>query len=217
MKTVLIGCRTLESEIAAAVEQTGWSGDIRWLKSGLHSNTEVLHSTLQALIDSCQGYDRILLAMGTCGNSVIGIRAASAELIFPRVDDCITLLCGSRDKRAKYYHSYFFTEGWLHGERTIWHEYLYTVEKYGEKTADKIFDTMLQHYDSCIFLDTHCGNAAETSDQVKYIAGRFHLGYEKMEGTLSYLHRLLKGPWDTGDFVIVPPHTTVHAGAVLKI
>lgn len=212
MKTVLIGCRTLESEISAAVEKTKWEGDICWLKSGLHSNTEVLHDTLQKLIDSCQEYDRILLAMGTCGNSVIGIHTGSAELILPRVDDCITLLCGSRDRRAKYYHSYFFTEGWLHGERTIWHEYLYTVEKYGEKTAKKIFDTMLRHYDSCIFLDTHCGKAVETSERVKYIADRFDLGYEKMEGTLHYLCALLSGQWDTDAFVTVPPYTTISVG-----
>lgn len=209
MKTVLIGCCTLEAEISSAIRQTGWEGHVCWLRSGLHDNTDLLHDTVQRLIDNSQEYDRILLAMGTCGNSVIGLHSGHAELVFPHVDDCITLLCGSRSKRAKYYHSYFFTEGWLHGERTIWHEYLYTVDKYGKETARSIFDVMLRHYRSCIFLDTHCGNTAETSARVRRIAENFHLDYERMDGTLRYLRALLSGPWDAGAFVIIPPHTTI--------
>ncbi|MDO4275594.1 MAG: DUF1638 domain-containing protein [Eubacteriales bacterium] len=209
MKTALIGCRTLESEISAAAGLTGWDGPVYWLKSGLHDKTDILHETAQKLIDSCQKYDRILLAMGICGNSVMGLRTDHAELIFPRVDDCITLLCGSRDKRAQYYRSYFFTEGWLRGERTIWHEYQYTVKKYGEDTAKLVFDTMLRHYRSCIFLDTHCGDTKACAETVRHIADHLQLGYEKIDGTLQYLCTLLSGPWHSDDFVIIPPHTTV--------
>lgn len=86
---------------------------------------------------------------------------------------------------------------------------LHNVEKYGEKTAEIVFDTMLRHYRSCIFLDTHCGNTKECSEAVRHIAGRLRLDYEKIDGTLEYLCRLLTGPWDSDEFVVIPPNTTI--------
>ena len=41
------------------------------------------------------------------------------------------------------------------------------------------------------------------------IAHHLKLDYEKMDGTLEYLCRLLSGPWDSEDFVIIPPHTSI--------
>lgn len=209
MSTILIACRTLESEITAAVKRTNWNNKILWLKSGLHEKPLELHNILQKYIDSCQEYDRILLAMGSCGNSIFGLNTGRTELVFPRVDDCITLLCGSRQKRHDYHQSYFFTEGWLKGERTIWHEYQYTLDKYDKNTAQIVLDTMLGHYKSCVFLDTHCGNSSRISAHIKEIAKSLNLDYQIVEGTLDYICKLLTGPWDKKSFAVIPPETTI--------
>lgn len=210
MKTAIIGCKTIEHELTAAMARADCHFPVFWVESGLHNVPDTLRKAVQERIDLCGDYERILLAMGYCGNAVVGLMAGRGELVLPRADDCISILCGSQQQRLKYPNTYFFTEGWLRGEHTIWWEYEHTVRKYGEKKADRIFKIMLHNYQYCALLNTGCFDLTEADREVSEIARRLHLSYTVLPGTIDYLCQLLQGPWDPDRFLILPPHSQLE-------
>lgn len=212
MDTFIIGCKTLKNELNAAYEACGCSYDIFWIESGLHNVPKLLTEALQETLDKATGYERALFAMGYCGNSLTGLSSNNLSLVIPRVDDCISLLFGSYQTRleiGKRDHAYFMTEGWLRGERTIWHEYEYALEKYGQEAAQDIMGMMLGNYRSLDMLDTGCYNLAGIEPEVKSISDALGLEYRVVPATIDYIIRLLTGPWDEESFLMVPPHTTI--------
>ena len=209
MGTEIIACETIRQELLAAAGRCGCRYPIRWIKSGLHNVPAQLHAVLQEELDACAGCERILLAFGFCGNAVAGLCGGTAELILPRADDCISLLCGSQERRAGFRETYFFTEGWLRGERTIWNEFQHTVDRYGEERAKQIFQVMLCHYRYCALLNTGCYPLEAAAEEVRRIARALGLEFISIEGTIACLEKLLTGPWDSASFLVVPPGCTL--------
>lgn len=212
MKTVIVSCRTVEDEVNAAIKQSGVDYPVEWLESGLHNQPNILLERLQELLDSLEA-ERVLLAMGFCGNSLKGLKLGAYELIVPRVDDCISLLLGGVDRRiavTREYAAYFFTEGWMRGERNIWEEYKYTVEQYGEEMAETVMEMMYSHYRTLALLDTGAGDVEKLSEQVKPLAEALHLERKTIPATLDYCTRLFLGPWDEESFVRFAPFTVVE-------
>lgn len=200
MDTVVVSCRTLETELTKAMENTQMSYPVFYVESGLHNWPDKLNVRLAELLDPIRA-DRVLLAMGFCGNSVKGLRAGNWELIIPRADDCITLLLGSHRRReqiARDCSAYFLTEGWMRGERNLWVEYLYSVEKYGEKTARRIAKMMYSHYRTLALLDTGAESVEPLAEKTKIIADTLQLEQKVVPATLAFLEDLLTGPWDDG-------------------
>lgn len=204
MKTAIIACKTIELELRAAMTAAGCSLDVFWLEQGLHNAPEKLHNRLQEILDSLEGYERVLLVMGFCGNSVLGIRS-SAELILPKTDDCIGLVLGSCARKREYPGSLFLTRGWLDGEHSMWWEYRRSLERYGPRRTDRIFDAMLRNYRNVILVDTGCFDPGPARQEVDHIAETFRLEPLTVGGDLGYLNRLLTGPWDPSEFIILPP------------
>ena len=205
MKTAVISCRTVEDEVTAAAARAGVDYPVTWLESGLHNTPNILRERLQEALDGLDA-ERVLLAMGYCGNAISGVRAGEHELIVPRVDDCISLLLGSVERRvevSKELSAYFFTEGWMRGERNIWNEYLYTVEKYGEDMADTIMEMMYSHYKTLALLDCGVGDLDALSEQVRPLAEALGLERKRVGATLSYIEQLFTGPWDDERFLVV--------------
>lgn len=212
MDTIIVGCKTLENELLRAVELCGCSYEICWIESGLHNYPAKLNRVLQETVDACQA-STVLAAMGFCGNSIENIRTGDFTMIFPRVDDCISLLLGSCQKRmevARKYGAYFLTEGWLKGERNIWKEYEYTMEKYGEESGKEVFRMLLGNYRTLALLDTGCYSMEEAGAQAEQIAKKLELTYEIFPATLDYLKKLLTGPWTEKEFLIIPPHSMIQ-------
>lgn len=208
-KTVVIGCRTIENELLAAMAETACSHDLRWLESGLHNVPERLNAVLQGLLDDCSGCDTVLLAMSFCGNSLVGLRTHNFKLVIPRCDDCITLLLGAMERRQANFATYFLTEGWLVGENNLWREYQRCIGKYGEKRGKRIFSTMLAHYKYLALVDTGAYDAAKLEAEVQNIAQTIGLEYTRIDGTLDYLRNLLLGNWSEEHFVIIPPNSRI--------
>lgn len=214
MDTIIIGCKTLENELLQAVTDCSCNYEIRWIESGLHNFPRKLNTVLQELLDDCQGFSRILLAMGYCGNSIAGLRTRDFTLIIPRVDDCISLLLGSFQNRAaltKGEGTYFLTDGWLKGERNLWWEYKYTLDKYGEEVGKEIFQTMLRSYKSLALLDTGCYPLEPAEEISRKIADTLGLRYKLLPATLEYLKQLLDGPWPENSFLTIPPFHTIDS------
>ena len=212
METVIVGCKTLENELLRAVEETGCSYEILWIESGLHNYPKKLNQVLQETLDGC-GARQVLAAMVFCGNSIENISTGDYTLIFPRVDDCISLLLGSCKRRmeiSREHGTYFLTEGWLKGERNIWKEYEYTMDKYGEETGKEIFSMMLGNYRSLALLDTGCYSMEKAGAEAENIAKTLELEYKVLPATLDYMKKLLAGPWTEEEFLVIPPHSMVQ-------
>ena len=63
MHTVVIACRTLERELARAMEQTGRPYETVYIESGLHERPKKLSETLQSTLGELRA-DRVLLTLG---------------------------------------------------------------------------------------------------------------------------------------------------------
>jgi len=209
MNPIIIACKTIEQELLASMKETGCEYPILWLESGLHNWPDKLRNRIQELLDQCQTYDTVLLAMSFCGNSVVGLNTHDFQLVIPRSDDCITLLLGSLQRRQEAKATYFMTEGWLKGELNLWKEYQVCIEKYGEKRGKRIFYALLAHYKNLALVDTGCFDRELLEKQVQEIAAVLGLEYICLDGTLDHLKQLLAGPWTEDCFVQVAPHSTV--------
>ncbi len=209
MTTKIIACKTIENELLSAMDHTGCHDEVLWLESGLHNVPKILHHAIQTALDQCADAERVMLAMGYCGNSVVGLKTGAFELMMPRADDCISILLRSNRSQASVSRqrnaTYFMTEGWLKGERNIWREYEYAVAKYGEVRGKRIFDTLFRNYDALALLDTGCFPLEAARQESVEIAQRLGLRYEEVTGGTGYLEQLLQGPWPDDRFLRVPP------------
>lgn len=205
-RAMILACNTLRNEVNRAIKETDSSIPVLWIESGLHLHPDRLKDRIQEEIDRISNIDVLLLFFGYCGNAVLGLTASNFELIFPRVDDCITLLLGSAEarKRVENLGSYFLTEGWLEHETNLWSEYAYALEKYGEKRGKEIYKLVLKHYTDLIVIDTGCYNIKRFQKRAAEIASQLGLSLENVQGTTRYMEKLLTGPYD-GEFVRIPP------------
>ena len=210
-RPVILACRTLEQELLEAIRQTNCKAPVVWIDSGLHNTPNKLQQALTDALAQCDGYSHILTAMGFCGNAFAGLQTRDAALILPRVDDCISLLLGSMQRRLELNADgvYYFTEGWLRGERTIMVEYQHALEKFGERRTKAVFSAMLHNYHKAAFVNTGCGSPDWPRQQTKAVADALGLTYCELPGTLDYLKTLLTGPWSEREFVVIPPNTTI--------
>ena len=213
MKTVVLTCRTLEDEVNAALAKSGREYEIVWLESGLHNVPKKLTKRIQEELDGIEA-DRVLLAMGFCGNSLAGIRANSFQLIVPRVDDCISLLLGSVERRlavSREHAAYFLTEGWLRGENNICAEYLQLSRRYDEETLECLMEMLCGHYRTLGLLDCGVKPIEELEAETRVIADTLRWQQRRIPATLDYLSALLTGPWPREDFLLFSPGSVITA------
>jgi hypothetical protein len=213
MHSAILACETVRDELAYALDLAGMDYELRWVESGLHNYPDKLRRRLQEDLDSLADCDRVLMAFGCCGNAVIGLETGDYELIIPRVDDCISLLIGSTEKRMEISENgsaYFLTPGWLRGGRGISEEYQHAVKRYGERGGQKIMQKMFAHYRYIGLLDTGIYNTAAVLPEVVRMAGQLGLAYKVLPASVEYVCDLLRGPWEEDRFVILPPHSVLE-------
>jgi len=203
MKTVVIACETMRDEVLYAIKKTGVDYPVVWLEQGLHNVPERLRDSVEKALEG-SGAERALLATGFCGNAMKGIRIPVGEIVLPRVDDCISLLLGSVRRRRQVsdeYAAYFFTEGWLRGERNIWVEHQYMLENYGEEITEELERSMFGHYRTLGLLDCGVNPVEPLVENTRMIAEGLHLTQQVIPASVGYLEELLTGPWPVERFV----------------
>lgn len=213
MKTVILACNTIRDELEKAVLETGCNHPLRWVESGLHLRPESLRQRLQEELDRIGEADRVILGFGYCGNAVTGLMSRNYELVIPRVDDCISLLLGSKENRelcSKSGGTYFLTKGWLEGEFNIWKEYQATLARFGPERTERVFRRMLAHYQFLGLIDTGAYNVDALIPLVKEIASTLKLQIRMLPGSDRRLKKLLSGPWNDDEFIIFGRNTRIE-------
>ncbi len=211
MTSVIIACHTLMDELNMAIQETGCDYPVLWVESGLHLYTESLNRRLQEELNGLSNVDRVLMAFGYCGNALLGITPHSFQLVFPRVDDCISLLLGSQQARkamSEEMGTYYLTKGWLEFENNIWQEYQHALKRYGKERTDRVFKQILAHYRRLAVIDTGAYEVPEFLATTEKIAEILKLTHQVVPGSTRYLKKLLTGPWDD-EFVVIEPGTKI--------
>lgn len=207
MKNIAVACYTLRDEVRTVLQHVKVDYPIIWIDSGLHNFPEKLNKGLQDQINKIDNVDNILLIFGTCGNSLAGLTSPKAKLIFPRVDDCISLFLGGNARRRtldREETSYYLTKGYLENENNIWSEYNYCLNKYGPEKAKRIYDQMLRHYKRLLVIDNGAYDPEEILEETQRIAQVLELKHEVTEGSLRILYKAFNGEWDE-EFAIIEP------------
>ena len=221
MKQLLIACLMMEAEVKKAIEVTGCKAEVIWMEKGLHDRPEKLRAALQETMDKAEAElrpDVIMLAYGFCGNAMQGLKAGNYTLVLPRIDDCITLFIGSRERKAQLeggVGTMFQTYNWT-DERTIQDQKRRLYEQYDEDEAEELFEMMFGHYGRIAVLDTHCYDLAPVVAKTK--AAAEYLGYDHQvyEGYIDYLTELLAGQWTEERFIVKEPGEII-SGQDLRI
>ncbi len=212
METIILACNTIRDELEKAAHEIKCEHPFMWIESGLHLNPDSLRRRMQEELDRIKKAQRVLLGFGFCGNSLIGLRSGNFQMIFPKVDDCITMLLGSkenRDKLARNGGIYFLTKGWLEGEANIWREYEAVLERFGPERTERIYKRMLAHYRYLGLINTGAYNVEAVLPLTNKIADTLKLKTCILQGSDQYLKNFLAGPWTSPDFVVIEPFATV--------
>ncbi|HKL12583.1 MAG TPA: DUF1638 domain-containing protein [Halanaerobiales bacterium] len=204
MEFTVVACNTLRDEINSVLEQINHDFNFYWIDSGLHNYPNKLNINIQKVLDEIKNAENILLLFGYCGKAIQGIHSKYANIIFPKVDDCISLFLGGIQRKLDLEAqapAYYFTKGYLENEYNLWFEYKYCINKYGKSRAKKLMKRMLQNYEYIRVIDTKAYQLDNIIPQTQRIAKEFDLNHEVVEGSLELIKKALMGKWDD-NFII---------------
>lgn len=212
-KKIIITCRTILPEVEKLLDDVHSDFEIIIMDSNLHDRPDKLRMEIQRQLDTLSGVELVLLPFGYCGGAVIGLKSHDFKLILPKVDDCITLFFGSRQKRNlvnEEERTFFLTKGWLDSERNLIKEYKRLSKKYGQRNADAVIHMMYHNYHQLALIDTGLFPLDGQWKLVKKTAKLLQINCVCCQGTDELLKQLLCGPYSNERFIIIQPHQKVE-------
>jgi hypothetical protein len=201
----IICCEVLRHEIEAVAA----GHETEFIDGALHNHPDRMRAELQQRIDATVGSREILLCCGRCSNGTVGLQSGRHRLVLPAVDDCISLLLGSRqrylEEHATQPGTYYYTRGWVDYIADPYKEYLAIIPKYGAEKAARLARMILQNYTRVAVIDTPGVPGLDDACDYLETARRFYeLPLVHLIGSLRFVQKLVTGPYDD-EFIVVRP------------
>lgn len=212
MNNLVIACDNLKIEVNYILKKFDLKADIVWIDSKYHNTPNALHDNLQKNIDNNQSYENIVLLYGYCGNAINGLKSNFSNIIYPRVDDCISLYLGGNEARKNILNNkstYFFTKSLFENKQSLYNEIEIMKDKYGVKKAIKIYKEILKNYTDIKIIDTGSCDISEIIQKSEELAEEFGLTCSVITGDLSIIYDALAGNWNE-KFVINKKSETIN-------
>ena len=205
-RPAIVCCEVLRNEIECVAPRPRTS---RFVDGALHDYPDRMRAALQARIDEVPGSGDVLLCCGRCSNGTVGLKAGHHRLVLPAVDDCISLLLGSRrrylDEHGAQPGTYYYTRGWIDYIDDPYKEYLAIIPKYGEEKAARVARLILANYTRVAVIDTPGVPGLDDARPYLETVSRFYgLPLDYLTGSLRFLRKLVEGPHDE-EFIVVEP------------
>jgi hypothetical protein len=228
----LIGCEIVYREVCHLVARSPNLVDVEFLPKGLHDiETERMRARLQERIDAVPAdrYEAILLAYARCNDGLVDVRARDLPLVLPRAHDCVTLFFGDRHRYREYFDAhpgtYYYTSGWFERNRAteeggvmkqlgLGRSYEQYVAEYGEENAKFIMEMTggwTANYTQITYIDMGVAEHLGYRDRARQLAHERGWTFDPVTGDLGLLSRLINGPWDPQEFLIVTPTRRITA------
>jgi len=229
MRLHAIACDIMARPVYLCAARSPHVVDVTLFRRGLHEDPRDLRTKLQAAIDdSPTGYDAVVLGYGLCGGATAGIEAREVPVVLPRAHDCITLFLGARerydaetrDREPTYWYvadqlerndGYRASVGGLaigsDTDAQIEATRAEYVAKYGEDNADYLMEVLggwRSHYGRAAFVALGVADESGPETVARDEAERRGWAFERIEGSLVLLRRLLDGDWGE-DFLVLQP------------
>ena len=148
----------------------------------------------------------VLLALGFCGKGLQGLGSQELDLVFPRVDDCISMFLNDgcvreqipRDTRSYYRHSGMVPSQQLSDQ--AFEEWDGALRR---ERAATLRQAMFAGYERVTLIDTKAYEVADCIEQSEAYAEELDLEHRVVSGSVQLLERLFKGERDS-EIVVVP-------------
>ena len=209
----IIACEGIKPELTQIIEETSADVDCCFIRQELHRHPEYIKDEVEAVLNAGADFpcDEVVLGYGLCSNGVVGIEARGCRLIIPKVHDCIGMYLGSLARYKAMFDqrpgTYYLTTGWIEKGKdpltTMREEYAARV---GMADAEDAMREELQYYSTLAFIDLGLRPDMERFKKIaRENAEYFGLEYIEVQGNWSLLRKLVEGPYDPSEFVIVEP------------
>jgi len=224
MRLRIVACEIFFRELCHLAARSPRKVDVEFLPKGLHDQGGgVMRERLQAAIDATDParHDAVALGYGLCNNGLVGLEARTMPLVLVRAHDCVTAFLGDRARYARYFDerpgTYFETTGWLERGADggpyglpsqtggLGFDLATLAAKYGEDNARYIQDTMTRHYRRLAFIRMGVEPDGSFEERTRELAAERGWEFEALDGDLGLLRRLVDGPWDAADFLVLQP------------
>lgn len=204
-----------------------------FLEQQLHNTPDIMRERLQKEIDKIdERYGKILLGYGLCSNGVTGLMSEKHEIIIPKIDDCISLFLGSKEKYLEEFKkdpaTYYLCKGWIeyggdpYRGYLIWtgredkvpKEYLNNKEMYGrrydEATARLLVTELLKNYNRIVLINNNdIGefHRKYAEDMVAFLSELLNkqIVFTEIKGSSDLIKKIFDGEWDKDDFIKIGP------------